>query len=267
MTVTIRRNAKKCVSLQTQYLVVMFNRRRLVCAFVFGVLLFPPIALLGQGKAMPSAEKLEQKAVQLYEKGQYREACELLMSTAEAQASRRETRYLHGLTVFFLIDIAGVFFFLYIEKRKAYRLVVEKNTECAQHPVINAAAIRFDGHDCMDNRDQQLLEQLQAMFEVDKVYLDADLTIETLASRLGTNRSNMSKVINQYLGKSLPAILSQYRINEAVRMLTDSKSRQYTIEAVAQMCGYNSRQVFHSAFKKETGLTPTEFRKIAHSKD
>lgn len=226
-----------------------------------------PHQVFSQGKALPRLSQQEDHAYELYQEGRYKEACEIYIHTTQGHNERLTSKVISGLTIFFLVDIIGILFFLYVEKRKAYRLLVDKNTECARRPVINTASINFEETDVADGHDRCILEEVQRLLETEKIYLDGDLTIEQLASRLGTNRNTLSKLVNHHLGRSFPALLNQYRINEAVRMLTNPQSANYTIEAIAQMCGYNNRQVFHSAFKKETGLTPTEFRQVAHSKD
>lgn len=220
-----------------------------------------------QGKAALRIDNQEDQAQWLYEQGEYQQACEILMATAQARHEKHSNRVIHGITLFFLIDIIGILFFLYIEKRKAYKLLVDKNSDCARRPVMNTATIDFANTNIAEGKDQVFLEELQRLFESEKIYLDSDLTIESLASRMGTNRSILSKLINQHLGRTFPTLLNQYRVGEAVRLLTDAKCSNYTIEAIGQMCGYNNRQVFHSAFKKEAGLSPSEFRNVARSQD
>ena len=50
-------------------------------------------------------------------------------------------------------------------------------------------------------------------------------------------------------------------------MLNDETNKKYTMQAISEMCGYKNRQVFYVAFKKETGVTPTEFVKMKSSRD
>jgi len=50
-------------------------------------------------------------------------------------------------------------------------------------------------------------------------------------------------------------------------LLTNNKTSNYKMEVISDMCGFNNRQVFHAAFKKETGLTPNDFRKMASNTD
>ena len=231
------------------------------------VVFWAPINFIwGQGKSLERLSDKENEAYVLYQQGHYKEACDLYISCSQNRKKDLTEQVLRGLVIFFLIDIIGILLFLYAEKRKAYRLLVEKNTAIAKLPVVNASIINFS-ESTSASKDSILLEALQKKLEIEKVYLDGDLTIESLSSELGTNRNILSKIINHHLGKTFPSLINQYRINEAIRMLGDPSNKKYTIEAVAQMCGYNNRQVFHNAFKKETGLTPISFRDVALSRD
>jgi len=56
-------------------------------------------------------------------------------------------------------------------------------------------------------------------------------------------------------------LLAKYRVEEAIRILSDDKKNKKTIEEISEMVGYNSKTAFNNAFKKLTGITPSEFRK------
>lgn len=234
---------------------------------VFFLLVTSSSSLLAQGKAVPRVEQLEKKAFSLYQQGQYREACELYITTTSMRGDASHNRVIGALVIFLLVDVIGVFFFLYIEKRKAYRLLVDKNTQYAQLPVMNVAAISYDSLHPDSDVDRRILEQVHRLFEQEKIYLDNSLTIESLAAKLGCNRQTLSHCINQYMECTFPTLLNRFRVNEAIRLLTSPQTMNYKMEAISSMSGYNNRQVFHSAFKKETGLTPSEFKQAAQSKD
>jgi AraC-like DNA-binding protein len=55
-------------------------------------------------------------------------------------------------------------------------------------------------------------------------------------------------------------LVNGYRVEEAKRLLLDSKSINYTILSVGFEAGFNSKTTFNTVFKKFTGFTPTEFR-------
>lgn len=220
-----------------------------------------------QGKSKKGVEEQEKMAYQFYQQGNYKDACDIFVQTTRVRSGEHYSRILHGLFIFMLVDAMGIFFFLYIEKRKAYRLLVEKNKECASRPVINPVVTAIDSNLATNPHEQELLQQIQQLFETEKIYLDSELTIETLSTKLRANRTLISKIINQYIGCNFPTLLNHYRVNEAIRLLTHPETQKYKMEAIGLMAGYNNRQVFHNAFKKETGLTPMEFKNVSQSID
>lgn len=163
-----------------------------------------------------------------------------------------------------LVTATAVFFIImFVQSRKAYKRLLKKNLEEQQASFTFSDKIDFLEVKADNNADQDLIVQLKTMFEVDKVYIDPDLSLNQLAKKMGTNRATLSHVINQYFHKSFPALLNQYRVNEALRLLTEKSSKDYKLEVIGEMCGYRNRQVFHSAFKRETGITPNHFRKVS----
>ncbi|MBQ9453689.1 MAG: AraC family transcriptional regulator, partial [Desulfovibrio sp.] len=74
-----------------------------------------------------------------------------------------------------------------------------------------------------------------------------------------------SQVINEHYGTSFSNVLSGMRIREACRRMSEESSRyrHVTIEAIALSVGFKSRTAFINAFKREVGLTPSEYLKMA----
>lgn len=73
----------------------------------------------------------------------------------------------------------------------------------------------------------------------------------------------MSRAIKTIYGKSLSALVSEMRIEEACRLLADEQSDRFTVEAVATQVGFKSRSNFTAVFKKNTGLSPAEFKRTS----
>ena len=92
-------------------------------------------------------------------------------------------------------------------------------------------------------------------------YRDKSLSLEKLAAMLDSNRTYVSNTVNQMAGCSFFQYLDSYRIKEASRVLSDPElSADVSLKALADDVGYSSPQVFHKAFKKETGVTPGFYR-------
>ena len=71
-------------------------------------------------------------------------------------------------------------------------------------------------------------------------------------------------MINERLIQSFSVFINTYRVEEAKRHLLDTKKRHYSILAIAEEVGFNSKSSFNAAFRKYTNLTPSEFRKAAN---
>jgi len=70
--------------------------------------------------------------------------------------------------------------------------------------------------------------------------------------------------MSERLGKNLHQLISEYRIKEACRRISDQDQYgRYTIEAIAASVGFKSRTNFSTNFKKVTGLTPSQYLREA----
>lgn len=101
-------------------------------------------------------------------------------------------------------------------------------------------------------------QKLKTLFEEDKVYLDEDLRLPSLAEEIGISVHHLSAFINEYLGLSFNRFVNTYRVQEAKRMLLEEPER--TVLSIGMAVGFNSTSAFHRAFFTETGLTPKQFR-------
>lgn len=238
-----------------------------IILFIVTLIVFLAInTLQAQGKGQRKTDENEKKAMEFYQKGNYQMACEYFIEANEIKSNIKSSKLDFAIFIFFLIDVLGLFLFLYLEKRRAYKKLVRKNIEWANRTdkMGNCPDKDFDK---LDTKEQQILTKLIYIFTKEKVYLNSEISINDIAKQLGTNRSVISKIINTYFNKTFPSLLNEYRINDAVKLLMDSKSKNYKMEAISEMCGYNNRQVFHSAFKRETGVTPNDFRTMSSRKD
>jgi AraC-like DNA-binding protein len=73
----------------------------------------------------------------------------------------------------------------------------------------------------------------------------------------------LSQVINDLLNYNFNDLINSYRVEEAKKMLKDEGMSNFTIASIAYECGFNTLSAFNVAFKKFTGLTPSQFRSIA----
>jgi AraC-like DNA-binding protein len=106
----------------------------------------------------------------------------------------------------------------------------------------------------------RLKEELLTYFKVEKPYCNPDLEIWDLCTRLKTNRTYVSQLINEEFGINFSTFVNGYRVKEAQRLLEDPANQNFSLDSVALMAGFNSVVSMNRWFKKFTGITPGIFR-------
>ena len=115
-----------------------------------------------------------------------------------------------------------------------------------------------------EHQRSELLERIyQQMDDVDFIS-QPDLTVERLAQAIGVHDRYVSQIINESMDKNFNTLLNEYRIREVCKRLTDTAHYgQMTNETIAEGLGYKSRSHFIRTFKKITGLTPSQYQRMA----
>lgn len=116
--------------------------------------------------------------------------------------------------------------------------------------------------DAGESLDNVLLSDLRVLLEEKKLYRRYDVTVKIVARELGTNKSTLSHIVNRHLHRNFSKLINDYRVEEAVSLLSQEKYDAYTVESIGEMCGFINRQVFHRAFKIRVGITPTKYRDL-----
>lgn len=145
--------------------------------------------------------------------------------------------------------------------------VIRFSADIDEAPETGAAADEVDCKEQASSLDahtaEELWRALMREIEENKVYLEQGLTRETLAKQLGTNRTYLSKIIYSHTGLGYTQFINGWRIEEAVRILSDTTRSDYPLKAICQDIGFSSMTTFYNLFKARTGMTPSVFRKNA----
>lgn len=103
------------------------------------------------------------------------------------------------------------------------------------------------------------LGRLKHAMDVDKVYLDPDLTLIGLSNRLKTNRTYLSKIINLNYNCTFSEFVNMRRIEHALSIIHDRKSKGLSLKEISAECGYANQASFIRNFSKIMGKTPSEY--------
>jgi len=112
-----------------------------------------------------------------------------------------------------------------------------------------------------ESRMVELNEKLQMLIDLEKVYLENDLSLPKLARSMNASCNETSYVINELYGDNFYNFINKYRVEEAKRLLLSDKYNQLNVLGIAYESGFNSKTTFNTTFKKQTGVSPTEFVK------
>ncbi|PYQ29899.1 MAG: hypothetical protein DMF56_09235 [Acidobacteria bacterium] len=112
-----------------------------------------------------------------------------------------------------------------------------------------------------DERAGSMLRKLLEHIEREKPYLDPELSLDALAQQLAIPSKHLSQIINQQLGRNFNDWINTWRIEEVKRRLIDRKSSHLSIVAIGEAAGFRSKSTFNSAFRKETSMTPSAYRR------
>ena len=106
--------------------------------------------------------------------------------------------------------------------------------------------------------DHPIVKKLDELLSKEKLYTNHNLKISMVAEKLDITPHKLSEIINEKIGVSFNELINKYRINETKELLgTETK---YTIEAIVQMAGFNSKSAFDKTFRAHTGTTPSKYK-------
>ncbi|MEM1078887.1 MAG: helix-turn-helix transcriptional regulator [Pseudomonadota bacterium] len=113
-----------------------------------------------------------------------------------------------------------------------------------------------------DGRLDRIARKIEALMRDQHLYLEPDLSLWDLADRVGVTTHYASQALNETIGDSFFDYVNRWRIRAAAEQL---KSSDASILTIAYDVGFNSRSSFYTAFKRELGVTPSQYR--AHQGD
>jgi YesN/AraC family two-component response regulator len=107
----------------------------------------------------------------------------------------------------------------------------------------------------------ETIQQIEGMIE--EKY-DTQLSIFDIAQTLHYSPNYLGTLFKTRKNLGISEYLSMYRLFKAMNMLF---GRRYSTVEIAFLCGFQNVHYFYSAFKKRTGVTPTQFRQVMNGND
>jgi AraC-like DNA-binding protein len=135
---------------------------------------------------------------------------------------------------------------LYLLLRQFGALAKEQSSNYAKSPLGPGARGR-------------IRRKLETALADESTCANGELTLRSLCDSLNESPHYVSQVISQDLNSTFYDLLNQRRVEAALRRLRESPDE--TVLAIAMAVGFNSKSAFHSAFRRVTGRTPSDYRR------
>jgi len=107
--------------------------------------------------------------------------------------------------------------------------------------------------------------KLTEYLEKEKPYLNEKLSLQDLSVQTKIHQRYLSEIINLKTGMNFFDYINSYRINYFNKILSSNQNQNFTLLGNAFECGFGSKSSFNRAYKKHTGVTPSEFKKNLNS--
>ncbi|MDX1699167.1 MAG: helix-turn-helix domain-containing protein [Melioribacteraceae bacterium] len=146
--------------------------------------------------------------------------------------------------------------FLYVFAFKSY-----KQPEIITEPILNKEGRTYKKSGLSAGRADEILDKVVKLMNNDKPYLNTELNLSNLANHLSISTHNLSEVINTKLKQNFYDFVNSYRVEEVKRLIENDKDSVYSILSHGYEAGFTSKSAFYSSFKKNTGITPAQYRK------
>lgn len=119
---------------------------------------------------------------------------------------------------------------------------------------------KYETSSLSNTRAKEIKDELEKVMQLERPFVNPELTMQGLADQLSVRPHHLSRVINQEFNSSFTEYINSFRLEEATKRLMNPKYGHLKISALAYECGFNSVPTFNSLFKKVHKVTPSQFR-------
>ncbi|MFC4633386.1 helix-turn-helix domain-containing protein [Dokdonia ponticola] len=179
------------------------------------------------------------------------------------KAFEKRTKYITFILLGVSIMVIVYYIRTYYRSKKKFQLLQETFEQ--QRLSANRTEVQVQKEKSVLNLEEKQIELISkglTKFEQSQEFLDGTVTLKSLAERLETNSSYLSKYINGVKETNFSTYISDLRIQHAIyKLQEDVKFRFYTVEAIASEVGFSNTRSFTNHFKRVTGITVSYFMK------
>lgn len=120
---------------------------------------------------------------------------------------------------------------------------------------------KYDNLNLSKEEVERYKQKLLLVMQEKKPYLDNDFSLARCSELTGIPSYMLSYIMSESLKQNFLHFINSYRIEEAKKILTNPTKQHLSIAGIAHDSGFNTLSSFNTAFKKFTGLTPSNYKK------
>lgn len=126
---------------------------------------------------------------------------------------------------------------------------------------VQPAAAKYSSSSLTSAALVSIAEKLETYLHKEHPYRNNELRLPDLAEALDISAHHLSQVINEHYGKTFNQYINEYRVEEAKKLLQSTEHRDTYIIEIAYQVGFNNKTTFNQAFKTQTGMSPSQWRR------
>ncbi len=150
------------------------------------------------------------------------------------------------------ILLVAIFLFYYV----LYKLIM-----IPKQVIPGLSADKYKSSSLKQKDISRYKTELEYLLAEEKLFKNKKLTVDNVAKRLNIPRQHLSEILNVHMDIGFQDLLNHYRVEGFISCLQNKTYQNYTLLAIANEVGFNSKSSFNTTFKKLKGMTPSEFKK------
>jgi len=148
----------------------------------------------------------------------------------------------------------------------SYQGVIQRNVRSLiakkeDYDLFNDNSSEDSGTSSTEKSREELMERIHDYMISSESYIHHELTIVELAEKLNVHPKRISTTLNTVQNQNFNAYVNHFRVKKAEELLKSEIADTLSVEGIGNEVGFNSKSAFYSAFKKETGTTPSQYKK------